>query len=372
MTRPWQTLGSARVPQPEMVELHVASWVALAGHQDHAADLAVHARAPRLLSPGRVPSRAMRALVTGGAGFIGSNLVDALLDRGDEVVVLDDLSSGKESNLAGALERGAVLHRADIRDGARVRELVGQAAPEVVFHLAAQIDVRVSVDRPDYDARTNVEGTVNVLEAARLAGTRRVVFSSTGGAIYGETDVIPTPEDHVAQPMAGYGTSKLCAEQYLGLYERLHGLSTIALRFGNVYGPRQDPHGEAGVIAIFCGKYVTGGRPKVFGDGQQTRDYIYVGDLVEAIVAAGDSDAGGAVNIGTEEETSVLELISAIRDAGGGDGPFEPELAPARLGEIERSCLAVGRARDLLGWEARTRVAEGIAKTLAAVPAPAP
>ena len=312
----------------------------------------------------------MRALVTGGAGFIGSNLVDALLDRGDEVVVIDDLSSGKELNLAGAQERGAVLHRGDIRDGARMKELIGEAKPEVVFHLAAQIDVRVSVDRPDYDARTNVEGTVNILEAARLAGTRRVVFSSTGGAIYGETDIVPTPEDHVAQPMAGYGTSKLCAEQYLGLYERLHGLSTMALRFGNVYGPRQDPHGEAGVIAIFCGKYFTGGQPKIFGDGTQTRDYIYVGDLVQAAIAAGDSDVTGAVNIGTEEETTVLDLIDAIRDAGDNGNEFEPEFAPARLGEIERSCLAVGKARDVLGWQAATNVRQGIAQTLAAVPPP--
>jgi UDP-glucose 4-epimerase len=312
----------------------------------------------------------MRTLVTGGAGFIGSNLVDALLDRGDEVVVIDDLSTGKASNLADARSRGVVLHQADIRDGERVRELIAEARPEVVFHLAAQIDVRVSVDRPDYDARTNVEGTVNVLEAARQAGVRRVVFSSTGGAIYGETEQVPTPEEHVAQPMAGYGTSKLCAEQYLGLYARLHGLSTIALRFGNVYGPRQDPHGEAGVIAIFCGKYFTGGRPKVFGDGTQTRDYIFVGDLVQAIIAAGDSDATGAVNIGTEEETTVLDIIDAIRACGDAGNDFEPEFAPARLGEIDRSCLKVDKAREVLGWSASTNVRDGVALTLASVPAP--
>ena len=314
----------------------------------------------------------MRALVTGGAGFIGSNLVDLLLDRGDEVVIVDDLSSGKESNVAAALEGGAVLHRADIRDGDAIASILADATPEVVFHLAAQIDVRVSVERPAYDARTNVEGTVNVLEAARTAGTRRFVFASTGGAIYGETDEVPTPETHIAQPMAGYGTSKLCAEQYLGLYERLHGMSTVALRFGNVYGPRQDPHGEAGVIAIFCGRFATGGRPKVFGDGTQTRDYIYVGDLVEAIAAAGDGDARGAINIGTEEETNILELIDAMRVAGGAsDGEFEPEFADARLGEIQRSCLAVGRAREVLGWQAKVNVREGVAKTLAAVNAPA-
>jgi UDP-glucose 4-epimerase len=311
----------------------------------------------------------MRALVTGGAGFIGSNLVDALLDRGDEVAVVDDLSSGRESNLAGALDRGAVLHRADIRDAGAMLEVAERERPAVVFHLAAQIDVRASVDRPAHDARTNVEGTVNVLEAARVTGARRVVFSSTGGAIYGETDTVPTPESETARPMAGYGTSKLCAEQYLGLYERLHGLSTVALRFGNVYGPRQDPHGEAGVIAIFCGRYVEGERPKVFGDGRQTRDYIYVGDLVDALSTAGDGDAGGAINIGTEEETTVLELIDAIREAGEEDNPFEPEFAAARLGEVERSCLAVARAREVLGWQASVDVREGIARTLASVAA---
>ncbi|HEX8207809.1 MAG TPA: NAD-dependent epimerase/dehydratase family protein, partial [Solirubrobacteraceae bacterium] len=277
----------------------------------------------------------MRALVTGGAGFIGSNLVDALLERGDDVSIVDDLSSGKESNLAAALDRGARLHRADIRDGEAMAEIAGRERPELIFHLAAQIDVRVSVSRPAYDARTNVEGTINMLEAGRQAGVKRFVFSSTGGAIYGETDVVPTPEDHEAQPMAGYGQSKFCAETYLGLYRRLHGMSTVALRFGNVYGPRQDPHGEAGVIAIFTGKALTGGQPKVFGDGRQTRDYIYVGDLVEAIMAAGDADVGGAVNIGTAEETTVLELIDAMREAAGkSEDEFAPEFADARMGEI--------------------------------------
>ena len=310
----------------------------------------------------------MRALVTGGAGFIGSNLVDALLERGDDVVIIDDLSSGKESNLAGALERGATLHRADIRDGAATREIIGREKPELVVHLAAQIDVRVSVAEPAYDARTNIEGTINVLEGAREAGSRRVVFSSTGGAIYGETDVVPTPEDTEPLPMAGYGQSKYCAERYLGLYERLHGLSTVALRFGNVYGPRQDPHGEAGVIAIFCGRYVRGGQPTIFGDGKQTRDYIYVGDLVEAIVAAGDTDATGPVNIGTEEETTVLQLVEAIAAAGDRSGePFEPQFEPARAGEVERSCLNASRAREVLGWQSKVDVREGVKRTLDAV-----
>jgi UDP-glucose 4-epimerase len=311
----------------------------------------------------------MRALVTGGAGFIGSNLVDALLERGHGAAVVDDLSSGKESNLAEALERGAALHRADIRDGEAMTALLGREQPEVVFHLAAQIDVRQSIARPGFDARTNVEGTINVLEAARLAGSvRRVVFASTGGAIYGVTDVVPTPETVPCLPMAGYGQSKFCAEQYLGLYSRLYGMSTVALRFGNVYGPRQDPHGDAGVIAIFCGRFLDGRAPTVYGDGRQTRDYIYVGDLVEALLAAADHDAEGAFNIGTEEETDVLGLIDAIRAAG--DAPpdaWQPEFAPARLGELERSSLAVAKARDVLGWEAELDVRAGIRRTLDAV-----
>ena len=312
----------------------------------------------------------MRALITGGAGFIGSNLADALVERGDDVAILDDLSSGRESNIVAARERGARFHKVDIRDGDAVAEVTERERPEIVFHLAAQIDVRVSVARPAFDARTNVEGTINLLESARQAGTRRFVFASTGGAIYGDTDVVPTPETAEALPMAGYGQSKYCAERYLGLYERLHGMSTVALRFGNVYGPRQDPHGEAGVIAIFCGRFVKGARPTVFGDGRQTRDYIYVGDLVDAIVAAGDADVGGPVNIGTAEETTVLDLIEAVREAGGApEGAFEPEFAPERKGEIERSCLDVTRARDVLGWESSVDVREGIARTLAAVPA---
>jgi UDP-glucose 4-epimerase len=316
----------------------------------------------------------MRALVTGGAGFIGSHLVDALVARGDEVTVLDDLSSGREENLAGALAAGATLVRGDVRDGAAVAEIVAQASPRAIFHLAAQVDVRVSLADPAHDARTNVEGTVNVLEAARNADpanpVQRVVFSSTGGAIYGETDLLPTPETVEPLPMAAYGQSKFCAERYLGLYERLYGLSTIALRFGNVYGPRQDPHGEAGVIAIFCGRLRDGARPRVYGDGGQTRDYIYVADLVRALLRAGDVTAGGVVNIGTEAETSVLELL-AVLHALHGPGTPETEFAPARTGEIDRSCLDATRARELLGWSASTAIADGLRLTYESVVASA-
>ncbi len=303
----------------------------------------------------------MRALVTGGAGFIGSNLVDVLLARGHDVDVVDDLSSGKESNLAGALQAGARLHRGDIRDGEAMRELVASTTPEAIFHLAAQIDVRVSVADPAFDARTNVEATANLLEAGRSNGVRRFVFASTGGAIYGETDVMPTPESTMPRPMAPYGTSKLCAEQYLGLYERLHGMSTVALRFGNVYGPRQDVHGEAGVIAIFCGRLRRGEELRVFGDGEQTRDYIYVGDLVEAIATAGEGDATGAINLGTEEETSVLRVAEILQEHAGSEAAID--FQPARLGEIERSVLDAGRAREALGWAAATRIHEGLRLT---------
>jgi UDP-glucose 4-epimerase len=304
----------------------------------------------------------MKALVTGGAGFIGSNLVDALLDAGNEAVVVDDLSSGKEANLEGALLRGAVLHRADIRDAAAMRELVAAEAPDAIFHLAAQVDVRKSIEDPAYDARTNIEATINLLEAARLAGTGRFVFASTGGAIYGETDIVPTPETVDPMPMAAYGQSKFGAETYLGLYHRLYGMSTVALRFGNVYGPRQDPHGEAGVIAIFCGRLRRGERPTVYGDGTQTRDYIFVGDIAEAIIAAGASEATGAINLGTEEETTVLHIVKTL---GGFDpaADFTPDLQPMRLGELDRSCLDAGRARELLGWSARVRIDEGLRLT---------
>jgi UDP-glucose 4-epimerase len=308
----------------------------------------------------------MRTLVTGGAGFIGSNLADALLARGDRVTIVDDLSSGRASNIAQALAAGASFERADIRDGAALIPIVAAAEPQIVFHLAAQVDVRRSLADPAFDARTNVEGTINVLEAARLAGTERFVFSSTGGAIYGETDHLPTPESEPALPMAAYGQSKRCAELFLGLYERLYGMSTIALRFGNVYGPRQDPHGEAGVIAIFCGKLKSGERPRIYGDGEQTRDYVYVGDLADALMRAGDVRAGGVVNIGTEEETSVLDLVRVLAELHGPGAP-EPEFAPERLGEIDRSCLDAARARELLGWRARTPIRDGLALTYAAV-----
>jgi UDP-glucose 4-epimerase len=308
----------------------------------------------------------MRALVTGGAGFIGSHLADELLDRGDEVAVVDDLSTGRRENLTGALARGAELHEVDIREAASLREVVGGWRPDIVFHLAAQMDVRKSIEDPAWDAGINVVGTINVLEASRLAGVRRVVNTSTGGAIYGETDVMPTPESVPPRPMSAYGQSKFCAEAYCGWYERLYGLSSVTLRYGNVYGPRQDPHGEAGVIAIFCGKLIAGERPRIFGDGRQTRDYAYVGDIVAAnLAAAAHPEARGAYNVGTGVEASVLEVVGALREAAGiGEGEFEPEFAPARAGELQRSSLDVTRARAELGFSAETDLVSGLRPTL--------
>ncbi len=302
--------------------------------------------------------------MTGGAGFIGSNLVDALLARGDEVVVVDDLSTGRRENLEPGLAAGATLVEADIRDREALEELAGRERPEVVFHLAAQIDVRKSVADPAFDASINVGGTANVLEAARVAEARRVVFSSTGGAIYGEGDrqQLPLREDAPLAPEAPYGQSKLAGEGYLALYERLYGLSTMPLRLGNVYGPRQDPLGEAGVIAIFCGCLREGRRPTVFGDGKQTRDYIYVGDVVSAMLAAAESEATGPVNVGTGIETDVLELVRALGELGGGD--FDPEMAPARTGEVQRIAIDPGRAKHELGWTPQTALAEGLRLTL--------
>jgi UDP-glucose 4-epimerase len=299
-------------------------------------------------------------LVTGGAGFIGSNLVDALLARGDEVVVVDDLSTGRRENLEPGLAAGATLVEADIRERAALEELAGRERPEVVFHLAAQIDVRKSVADPAFDASINVGGTANVLEAARTAGAR-VVFSSTGGAIYGEGDgqQLPLREDAPLAPEAPYGQSKFAAEGYLALYERLYGLSTVALRLGNVYGPRQDPLGEAGVIAIFCGRLREGKRPTVFGDGKQTRDYIYVGDVVAAMLAAAESEATGPVNVGTGIETDVLELVRALSELGGG-ASFEPEMAPPRTGEVQRISIDPGRAERELGWKPKMGLTEGL------------
>lgn len=315
----------------------------------------------------------MRAIVTGGAGFIGSNLVDSLLGAGAEVTVIDNLSTGREANLHQALERGARLRVIDVLDADDVNRTFDEEQPEVVFHMAAQIDVRKSLTRAAWDAEINVLGTINVLEAARRVDRIRVVNTSTGGAIYGDADVIPTPETAPARPEAAYGQSKLAAEGYCGLYERLYGLSTVTLRYGNVYGPRQDPLGEAGVVAMFCGRLMLGGRPTVYGDGLQTRDYVYVGDVVEAnLAAAARSEVRGPINIGTGRPSTVIDLVDAMTELSAAAN-FSPVFEPPRLGELMHSCLDVTRARELLGWRASTGLVDGLRRTMAAtIPAPAP
>ncbi len=309
----------------------------------------------------------MRSLVTGGAGFIGSHLVDRLLAAGDEVVVLDDLSTGRRENLEQALAAGAELVEGDITDAALVRDLFERRQPERVFHLAAQIDVRRSVADPVFDLGVNVAGTLNLLLAAHESGVARFAFASTGGAIYGEGAgrELPLTEDAECQPDAPYGQSKLAAEGYLRLWTRLHGLSTVALRLGNVYGPRQDPLGEAGVVAIFAGAMLDGRRPRVFGDGEQTRDYVYVGDVVDAFLAAAGADATGAFNVGTGRETSVLELGRRIAAACG--AAFEPELAPPRPGEVQRIAIDSSLAAERLGWRPATGLGEGLELTVASL-----
>jgi UDP-glucose 4-epimerase len=304
----------------------------------------------------------MKALVTGGAGFIGSNLVDALLARGDEVTVVDNLATGKRENLEAALGNGAALEDVDIREGDAVGEVVGRTRPDVIFHLAAQIDVRKSVADPAADARINVEGTANMLSAAQAHGVPRFVNTSTGGAIYGEGRQLPAPEDHPVAPEAPYGLSKFCAEQYCEIFTRLHGLSTVSLRYGNVYGPRQDPLGEAGVIAIFCGRILDGGTATIFGDGKQTRDYVYVDDVVDANLRAAGSDATGPINIGLGQERSVLDIVDVLKQHA--PNGFEPEHAPERPGEVQHNALDPSRAREELGWEAQVELDEGLKRTL--------
>jgi UDP-glucose 4-epimerase len=307
----------------------------------------------------------MDCIVTGGAGFIGSNLVDALLERGDRVTVIDDLSTGKRENLAPALAQGAELHEVDVRDAEAVGTIFAAAQPELAFHLAAQIDVRYSVENPAGDANANVLGTISVLEAARRVGARRLVNTSTGGGLYGDADLLPTPEHNPIHPLAPYGQGKYAAEGYCELYSRLHGLSTVSLRYGNVYGPRQDVHGEAGVVAIFCGHLIEGRTPTVFGDGRQTRDWVDVSDVVRANLLAADSELTGAINIGTGSETSVLDLLDALRDVGNGRMLAAPEFAPERPGEVRRSCLDVGRAKRELGWQAQVELRDGLRTILA-------
>jgi UDP-glucose 4-epimerase len=309
-----------------------------------------------------------RVLVTGGAGFIGSNVCDLFLEQGWTVDVIDNLSSGKRENVPAA----ATLHVVDIRSEDAAK-LVVAGGYDAIVHLAAQIDVRHSVSDPVFDASVNILGTLNLLEAVRKSGREsatRFAFSSTGGAIYGDFTTPPNFENTPKEPDSPYAISKLSAEYFLAYYARVHGLDTVSVRFGNVYGPRQDPHGEAGVVAIFCGR-ILGGQPlRIFGDGLQTRDYVHVADVASAIyrVSTGPLPAPGDVNersynVGTGVATSVVDLANTLLSVAGVRTPIE--FAPKRPGELQDSCLNVDKSRAVLGWVPRMSLAEGLANTYA-------
>jgi UDP-glucose 4-epimerase len=307
--------------------------------------------------------KSRRVLVTGGAGFIGSHIADAYLARGDEVWIVDNLSSGRRENLPEAA-RFVEMEIGDPRLDDLFREAGGF---DVVNHHAAQIDVRKSVADPRYDAHINVDGLLNVLECARRHGTRRVIFVSSGGVVYGEPEERPTPETAPKLPMSPYGVSKLAAEYYLSYYRQIHGLEYAAVRYSNVYGPRQDPHGEAGVVAIFSTRVLDAEPLTVYGDGEQTRDYVYVGDVVAANILLTDHEFGAAIalddrafNVGTGRETSVNELARTLMASVGRE--VEVGYAEARAGELRHSCLDATRLRAL-GWAPRTTLLDGLAAT---------
>jgi UDP-glucose 4-epimerase len=299
----------------------------------------------------------LKVIVTGGAGFIGSHLSEACLAAGHEVTIIDDLSSGHSENVPSA----ARFEQLDIRSP-EAAALVIKTAPDVLIHHAAQMNVRVSVDKPAYDADINVLGFINLLEAARQVGTRRVIFASSGGTVYGEPEQLPCGEDQPLLPVCPYGVSKLAGEQYLYYYSRCHGIGYTALRYANVYGPRQDPHGEAGVVAIFCRKLIAGDDPVIYGDGEQTRDYVYVDDVVRANMAAIEKNYDGGVNIGTGKETSVNYLAERMIISLGSDNT--PSHEDARLGEVQRSALDVTLAGKVLDWEPLTSLDEGLVATI--------
>ena len=298
----------------------------------------------------------MKILVTGGAGFIGSHVSDALVAGGHEVHVFDDLSGGFETQIPG----DATLHKMDVRQE-DVELLWKEEGFEVMFHLAAQMDVRRSVADPRYDADVNVGGLLNLMEAGRKHGLKKVVFSSTGGAIYGEPDTIPQTEEHALQPLSPYGITKLCSEKYLFFYEFTYGIEYVALRYGNVYGPRQNPYGEAGVVAIFCERMLDGRQPVVNGDGKQTRDYVHVKDVVAANLSALGHQGSGVFNVGTSIETDVVTLFEHLRDELAPAMPTEH--GPGKPGEQRRSVLSYAYTQEVLGWAPTIDVRTGLQET---------
>ena len=299
----------------------------------------------------------MKILVTGGAGFIASHISDAYIAAGHEVVIVDDLSSGKRTNLPAA----AKFYHADIRTP-EAREIIRNERPQVLSHHAAQMDVRRSVADPAFDASVNVIGMINMLEGAREVGVEKVMFASSGGATYGEQTEFPAPETHPHDPLSPYGITKATGEHYLFFYHAIYGMPYVALRYANVYGPRQDPHGEAGVVAIFTERLLANQPPTINGDGKQTRDYVFVGDVVRANLAALERPYVGSVNVGTGVETDVTTLYTHLRVLTG--SPHPAQHGPAKAGEQRRSVIAIGRAREVLGWKPEISLEEGLRRTV--------
>lgn len=298
----------------------------------------------------------MKVLVTGGAGFIGSNTVDRLVELGHHTVVIDNLSTGNKNNLNAK----AVFYTCDIRDD-ELNNIFVQEKPDVVIHDAAQVSVRISVENPKQDADINIAGSLNVIEAARKSRVKKFIFASSGGTVYGEQEYFPADENHPLKPVSPYGVAKLAVENYLHYYYKSFGLNYIALRYGNVYGPRQDPLGEAGVVAIFSKRILDEKTPVINGDGKQTRDYVYVGDVVDANIMALGSDYIGSLNIGTGMESDVIQLFKILRQASA--TTIQEQYGPAKPGEQRRSVLSNSKAKEILGWEPKVTLEEGLVNT---------
>jgi len=299
----------------------------------------------------------MKIVVTGGAGFIGSHIVDAYIEQGHEVTIIDDISTGDKRNL----NKQAALCSMDILDP-KIPGVLSDISPDVLCHHAAQMDVRRSVADPKLDARINILGLIHLLEGCKGAGVKKVIFASSGGAVYGEQEKFPAPENHTTQPASPYGVSKITGEYYLSFYKQAAGIPYVALRYGNVYGPRQLATGEAGVVAIFIGKFLRGESPTINGDGKQTRDYVYVGDVVRANLMALESDITGPVNIGTGKETDVVTIFDLLNDKMG--AKKKAVFGPAKPGEQRRSCLDVSHARKALGWSPKISFNAGLDQTI--------